>query len=134
MAFSCMKNKEEESPSTQTLFQAFRHCPQPSEFVFRPYTICIPLFWPHMTYISLLCLCLTSHMLCFVTFFTFSCTSSDSLWNHLQSWTPKVRLFYSERIACGNLLIFTESSLHCKKELIYHFFRFFPIFPGVAKI
>ena len=49
----------------------------------------------------------------------------------IQSQTPKVRFFDSERMAHGNLLIFTALSLHCEKELILHFFRFFW---GVAKI
>ena len=46
----------------------------------------------------------------------------------LQSRTPKVRFFDSERMARANLLIFTASSLHCEKELIPHFFGFFLIF------
>ena len=48
----------------------------------------------------------------------------------LQSRTPKVRFFDSERMAHANLLIFTASSLHCEKELIPHFFQIFPDFFG----
>ena len=48
----------------------------------------------------------------------------------LQSRTPKVRFFDSKRTACGNIWIFTASSLHCEKELIPHFFGFFLICLG----